>query len=665
MEFKKFKSLRLVLSFIVVALIILLTVVLSYSSYNSSHTALEELYTSQIININRIVNIEIDSFFTQQLNIAKELASLKSVADVALTGASSKPVEELVKSKFKQSGYFEEVFVSTAEKNPRIIISGNGKQNGLRWGKIGFDDNIKNNLDGKSYVSRPGKSPNGTVVSAVTVPIIRGNDVIGIVGLSLDLGTFSHMLIKDIKIGKTGYVYLIDKEGVAVAHPTKDLKVLKNMNEDDWGRALLKAKDGTYIKYEYDGKAKYAAKVESKNFDFVSIGSGYVSDVSDEARSMVITMILFAVIGVLVTAAITYIFILKRLRPLEKCKDMLADVSKGDLTKKYEGKIYNDEVGELVNSTNNMIDRLSAMASDISQSATNFAASSEEISATSESMSQGSSEQAANVEEIASSLEEMGATITQNTENSKRTDSIAQKTAQQAEEGGKSVKSTVDAMKDIASKIGLIEDIAYQTNLLALNAAIEAARAGEHGKGFAVVAGEVRKLAEKSQIASKEIGDLANHSVAVADEAGKLLNEIVPAIKKTADLVQDISVASEQQDTGVTQINQGMDQLNKVTQQNAAAAEELASTAEALSSNAQDLQGLVSFFKIKETEIIPNMHKNNSTDKKAYIKKPAIMYRTNVKKIFSNDGISESGDKNFAGKQSPDTGKQSEYEEFV
>jgi methyl-accepting chemotaxis protein len=192
----------------------------------------------------------------------------------------------------------------------------------------------------------------------------------------------------------------------------------------------------------------------------------------------------------------------------------------------------------------------------------------------------------------------MAASIAQNTDNAKVTDAKATKAAKEAVEGGEAVSQTVTAMKQIATKIGIVDDIAYQTNLLALNAAIEAARAGEHGKGFAVVAAEVRKLAERSQKAAQEIGQLAGSSVSVAEKAGKLLEDMVPAIRETSDLVQEITAASQEQTTGVAQINTAMGQLNKATQQNASASEELAATAEEMSGQAEQLQQLMAFFKV-------------------------------------------------------------------
>jgi len=198
----------------------------------------------------------------------------------------------------------------------------------------------------------------------------------------------------------------------------------------------------------------------------------------------------------------------------------------------------------------------------------------------------------------------MNASITQNAENSRKVEQVAEKGARAAEESGTAVQETVDAMTQIAAKISVIEDIAYQTNLLALNAAIEAARAGDQGRGFAVVAVEVRKLAERSQLAAKEIGDLAGKSVAVAQRSGQLLTELVPAIRKTAELVQEVTAACREQSAGVTQINRAMSQVDSVTQRNASSAEELSSTAEELAAQSEQLQQLMTFFRTTEEKPI-------------------------------------------------------------
>jgi methyl-accepting chemotaxis protein len=250
----------------------------------------------------------------------------------------------------------------------------------------------------------------------------------------------------------------------------------------------------------------------------------------------------------------------------------------------------------------NMTGKLREIVSTIQTAATQVASGSEQISTTAQQMSQGSAEQAAGAEEVSSSVEEMTATIRQNTDNSTATENIAKKAAADGEDGGKIVVASVAAMKEIAGKIGVIEEIARQTNLLALNAAIEAARAGEAGKGFAVVASEVRKLAEHSQNAAAEITNLSKTTVETATSAGEKIQRIIPDIKKTAELVQEISASSREQSTGAEQIAKAMTQLDTVIQQNAAASEELASMAEELSGQSVQLSETIAFFKMKGIE---------------------------------------------------------------
>jgi len=335
--------------------------------------------------------------------------------------------------------------------------------------------------------------------------------------------------------------------------------------------------------------------------DLIAFQSKLMEEAGHSAQALYSTartLLIGLTIGALVLALIIALWITRSITaPLSEAVKVATMLSEGDLTAKIEVE-SKDETGRLMQAMKAMVEKLSGIISEVNGATDSLSSASEEISATAQSLSQASSEQAASVEETTASVEQMSASVNQNAENAKITDGMASKAAKEATEGGESVRQTVVAMKQIAGKIGIIDDIAYQTNLLALNAAIEAARAGEHGKGFAVVAAEVRKLAERSQVAAQEIGELASSSVGLAEKAGALLDEIVPSINKTSDLVQEISHASDEQSTGVGQINAAMGQLNQITQQNASASEELAATSEEMGGQAQQLQQLMQFFRL-------------------------------------------------------------------
>ncbi|MBF0119052.1 MAG: Tar ligand binding domain-containing protein [Desulfobacterales bacterium] len=287
--------------------------------------------------------------------------------------------------------------------------------------------------------------------------------------------------------------------------------------------------------------------------------------------------------------------------PLNVAAEYVDRISKGDVPDKITDE-YKGDFNEIKNNLNRMIDNLAQFATDVQIAADQVASGSQGISARSAEMSHGAKEQSASVEQVSSSIDSIKNTVNLNANNAKETAAIAEKAALDAQNGGKAVSETVHAMKSIAEKIGIIEEIARQTNMLALNAAIEAARAGEHGKGFAVVAAEVRKLAERSKTAAKEISTLSSSSVEVAEKAGKLIEEIVPGIQKTSLLVKEIKTSSDGQATGINQIAQAIKRLDEVVQENSAAIEEMASTTNELSSQADQLQGVSAFFKVKKQE---------------------------------------------------------------
>jgi methyl-accepting chemotaxis protein len=363
---------------------------------------------------------------------------------------------------------------------------------------------------------------------------------------------------------------------------------------------------------------------------------------ADHASILLIIVMVAGVAGaIIVGLALTFSIT----KPLNLGVIAMSEMAKGNLLVTFDAKTLTvaDETGILTRAMKEMTEQLKDTISFSLEASENVSSGSIQLSSASQGISQGSSEQAASVEEISASIEEMTASINQNADNANQTEKIAMKSSSDAKEGGEAVQKTVAAMKLIAEKISIIQEIARQTNLLSLNASIEAARAGEHGKGFAVVASAVQKLAERSQDAAEEISKLSRSSVDVAEKAGEMLDKLVPDIQKTAELVAEINAASAEQNKGIQQVNSAVQQFNQVVQSNASASEELASTSEELSSQAEELKNRLAFFTVdsgKHHRKTDTAHKNVHSSHVPQYAIPSMAHKDKPQHMTKDDGLS-------------------------
>ncbi len=438
--------------------------------------------------------------------------------------------------------------------------------------------------------------------------VVYNGESIGVTGYSIELSYFQKEIDK-IKPYEGSFAYLNTAEQTLVGYTNEFL-----------GKPLVEAfpfyTDRTQVFDEIiikDGFWHIAAPMKIKYLDKPWVLTIAVPESEIMAPFIkMVWFVLFLVLGALLIMGF-FIFLFSRSisNPIIQISSHAQLLSEGDLTHQVGFTNRYDEIGQLAGSMGNMNTQLKDIVENITNSVENVSQGSDQISLSAQQLSQGATEQAAGAEEVSASMEQMSSNIQQNSDNAMQTEKIAVKVVDDAKLSGESVSQTVAAMKQIADKISIIEEIARQTNLLALNAAIEAARAGDQGKGFAVVAAEVRKLAERSGIAAGEIGSLSNSSVQIAETAGNLLTKLVPDIQKTAELVQEISAASNEQRIGAEQINSAILQLDEVIQQNSASSEELASTSEELSAQALTLLEMIQFFNIGKRGIRSEKNRSN------------------------------------------------------
>jgi methyl-accepting chemotaxis protein len=456
-----------------------------------------------------------------------------------------------------------------------------------------------------------------TMVISLSAPIRVNGKAVGVAGIDLSMEQMQ-TLVAGIKPFEVGYAYAVSQELTIAAHPQSDMIGTSALEHIDpqYQQAFSEAvKNGTVFQFQQESAKDKVVSLQTiyplhitgveENWAFgISIPMDVVLT---QARNLAFLSVAISIVAIILIALIIFLITRNIVQSIIKGIDLAKEIAMGNLTVAVDQHYLsrNDELGELAKNLNDMKNQLSRVVSEVINSAESITSGSGQLSESAEQLSQGASEQASSAEEVSASMEEMASSIRNNADNAAETERMSKQAAIEAKESGEIAARAVVAMKNIVEKITIIEEIARQTDLLALNAAIEAARAGEHGKGFAVVASEVRKLAERSQKAAGEINELSRHTVKEADESGQKLEALVPVIQKTAELVQEISAASKEQNSGAEQINQALLQLDQVIQHNASASEETASTAEELAAQAKLLQQVIAYFRVDEEENLP------------------------------------------------------------
>ena len=555
----------------------------------------EEQMTSRAKEIARGIEHELNA----EIRLVEGLASQEGLVEACTTHAATEAaqIDQQLATLIKQSSYAGKYDALIVIDKEGMVLSASSKDyHGLNLSERAY---FTGSMQGKSTIGAVTVNKlTGEHFIPVSAPIVCSDGKVAGVMVSLLHFSFISDMVMESTIGESGYAYVIDGDGLFIAHPDPSVAMEVNQSSlegmEEITSRMLAGKDGieNYVYKGIDKTAGFAPVPLTGWSVALTIPNEEFLAPVDTVRNYIISFnVVFGIVG----AIVFFFFAGSISKPLRKAVELAQIVSRGDLTQTLAIK-RGDEVGQLVDALNGMVSKLSEVVRGVNSSAESSASASQQMKSAAAEVADGAANQAAAVEEVAATMEEMDASIAVNADNSAATTRIAQGAQDSAQQGGDAVIETVDKLKQIAARVTVIEEIARQTDLLALNAAIEAARAGDAGRGFAVVANEVRSLAERSREAAAEIVELAATSTQIADTTMVRIQELIPKIQETASLVSEINAASAEQSGGIREINSSLTLLDQNTQQNAAAAEELAAVSEELADQARNMQDQMRYF---------------------------------------------------------------------